>query len=287
MKRETRIRWPSLRFYDYGWVNVIIKTFILVLEAAVRCKAVTDEDAEEVIRPQRTRHGWGVTSDTMPEHLPYRSHYSIHSPFPFPLHPSLGITQIKPPIHQTMSQQQPQRHGADQSRDDQLEAIKTGDVSNVNDEPASYLIEPQDVSADPTTPSTLIDPGLITIGEALEVAALSAADKPIDHSDVAAIKAAEMRATGSSEILPGGITSEAQSAAIRNSQTDRLEDQATLSDVLADASSMLPKDKAVTREDADRVVAAELTNNPDMTITLGGVGAAMAVAARRNQNTTI
>ncbi|KAK8588322.1 hypothetical protein V6N13_087254 [Hibiscus sabdariffa] len=181
-----------------------------------------------------------------------------------------------------MSQQQPQRHEADQ-----LEPIKIGDVSNVNDEPASNPIGPQDVSADATTPSTLTDPGLITIGEALEVAALSAADKPIDQSDVAAIKAAEMRATGSSEILPGGITSEAQYAAARNSQTDRLEDQATLSDVLADASSMLPKDRAVTREDADRVVAAELTNNPDMTITLGGVGAAMAVAARRNQNATI
>ena len=50
---------------------------------------------------------------------------------------------------------------------------------------------------------------------------------------------------------------------------------------------MLPRDKAVTREDADRVVAAELRNNPDMTTTPGGVGAAMAAAARRNQNSTI
>ncbi|GMI66511.1 responsive to abscisic acid 28 [Hibiscus trionum] len=146
-----------------------------------------------------------------------------------------------------------------------------------------------DVSAATTTPATLIDPAPITIGEALEVAALSASDKPIDHSDAAAIQAAEMRATGSSEISPGGIASEAQSAAVQNSRTNRFEDRGrdTLSDVLADASAMLAKDKAVTGEDANRVVAAELRNNPDMKITPGGVGEAMAVAARRNQNSTI
>ncbi|KAL4360779.1 hypothetical protein GQ457_04G027980 [Hibiscus cannabinus] len=144
-----------------------------------------------------------------------------------------------------------------------------------------------DVSAATTTPATLIDPAPITIGGALGVAALSASDKPIDQSDAAAIQAAEMRATGSSEISPGGIASEAQSAAVRNSQTNRFEDRATLLNVLADARAMLAKDKAVTREDADRVVAAELRNNPDMKITPGGVGEAMAIAARRNQNSTI
>ncbi|MBA0715257.1 hypothetical protein Golax_014166 [Gossypium laxum] len=143
-----------------------------------------------------------------------------------------------------------------------------------------------DVSA-VTTPAMLVDPGSITIGEALEAAAISAADKPIDQSDAAAIQAAEMRATGSSEITPGGIASEAQSAATRNARTQRFEDQATLSDVLSDATAMLPKDKAVTREDAERVVAAEVRNNPGMSTTPGGVGAAMAAAAKRNQNSTI
>ncbi|KAE8681582.1 putative Late embryoproteinsis abundant protein D-34 [Hibiscus syriacus] len=144
-----------------------------------------------------------------------------------------------------------------------------------------------DVSAVTTTPATLIDPGPITIGEALEVAALSASDKPIDESDVAAIQAAEMIATGSSEILPGGIASEAQSAAIRNSQINRSEDRATLSDILADASAILPKDKVVTREDAEKVVAAEVRNKAEMQTTPGGVGDAMAIAARRNQKSTI
>ncbi|KAE8692076.1 Late embryoproteinsis abundant protein D-34 [Hibiscus syriacus] len=261
-----------------------------------------------------------------------------------------------------MSQQQPQRAGADQSHD-QLEPITFGNGFNVTGELASKPIGPQDaaamqsaenmvlgqttkkgpaaamqsastaneraglvsrnqggdqgvaviksnkdgevlvtesvggqvvaeyrqpdVSMVTTTPATLIDPGPITIGEALEVAALSASDKPIDESDAAAIQAAEMIATGSSEILPGGIASEAQSAAIRNSQMDGSEDRATLSDILADASAILVKDKVVTREDAEKVVAAEVRNNPEMQTTAGGVGDAMAIAARRNQNSTI
>ncbi|XP_022727870.1 late embryogenesis abundant protein D-34-like [Durio zibethinus] len=138
-----------------------------------------------------------------------------------------------------------------------------------------------------TIPATLFAPDPITIGEAFETAAFSAADKPVDQSDAAAIQAAEMRATRSNQILPGGIASEAQSAATRNSRTMLFENQATLSDVLSDATLMLPMDKAVTREDADKAVAAELRNNPDMTTTPGGVGAAMAAAARRNQNSTI
>ncbi|KAE8660657.1 Late embryoproteinsis abundant protein D-34 [Hibiscus syriacus] len=124
------------------------------------------------------------------------------------------------------------------------------------------------------------------MGRALETAALSAADKTIDQSDVAAIQAAERRATGCNETLPGGVAAEAQSAATRNSRTMLFEDKATLSDVLCDASSKLPKDKAVTGEDADRVVAAEMRNNPDMTTTPGGVAASMAAAARLNQNFT-
>ena len=84
-----------------------------------------------------------------------------------------------------------------------------------------------------TTPATFLASDPITVGEALETAAFSAAFKPIDQSDAAAIQAAEMRATRSNEILPGGIASEAQSAATRNSRTMRFEDQTTLSDVLS------------------------------------------------------
>ncbi|XP_022760033.1 late embryogenesis abundant protein D-34-like [Durio zibethinus] len=138
-----------------------------------------------------------------------------------------------------------------------------------------------------TTPATLLALDPITVGEALETASFSAADRPIDRSDAAAIQAAEVRATRSNEVMPGDIASEAQSLATRNSQTLRFEDQATLSDILSDATLMLPRDKAVTPEDADKVVAAKVRNNPNMTTTPGGVGAAMAAAAWRSQNSTI
>lgn len=74
----------------------------------------------------------------------------------------------------------------------------------------------------------------ITIGEALEATALSeAGDKPVDKSDAAAIQAAEVRATGSSQIIPGGVAAKAQSAATINSRTMDDADKTTLGDVLA------------------------------------------------------
>ncbi|PPS00362.1 hypothetical protein GOBAR_AA20294 [Gossypium barbadense] len=54
---------------------------------------------------------------------------------------------------------------------------------------------------------------------------------------------------------------------------------------MADVTTMLPRDKAVTPEDADKVVAAELRNNPYMSTAPGGVTASMT-AARLNENST-
>ncbi|KAK8340071.1 hypothetical protein V6Z12_A08G077400 [Gossypium hirsutum] len=65
----------------------------------------------------------------------------------------------------------------------------------------------------------------------------------------------------------------------------QFEDKTTLSDVLYDVTTMLPRDKAVTPEDADKVVAAELRNNPYMSTAPGGVTASMT-AARLNENST-
>ncbi|KAK7814162.1 late embryogenesis abundant protein d-34 [Quercus suber] len=53
----------------------------------------------------------------------------------------------------------------------------------------------------------------VTIGEALEAAALSCGDKPVIQGGAAAIQAAEMRATRTNEITPGGVASMAQYAA--------------------------------------------------------------------------
>ncbi|KAG8370212.1 hypothetical protein BUALT_Bualt14G0093600 [Buddleja alternifolia] len=109
----------------------------------------------------------------------------------------------------------------------------------------------------------------ITIGEALEAAARTAGNKPVDHSDAAAIQAAECRATGSNLIAPGGLAATAQSAAAFNE--------------LKGATAKLPADKAATREDAEGITSAELRNDPNMKSHPGGVAASVAAAARMNE----
>ncbi|KAG8389330.1 hypothetical protein BUALT_Bualt02G0218100 [Buddleja alternifolia] len=131
-------------------------------------------------------------------------------------------------------------------------------------------------------PASALDAGAITIGEALEATALSAGNKPIDESDVAAIQAAETRATGLGHVVPGGVAAEAQSAAARNRRTTD-EQKTKLGDVLADATLKLVGDKPVTREDAEGVISAEIRNKLDLSTHPGGVAASMAAAARLNQ----
>ncbi|KAM0008246.1 putative Late embryogenesis abundant protein, SMP subgroup [Helianthus debilis subsp. tardiflorus] len=125
---------------------------------------------------------------------------------------------------------------------------------------------------------------LVTMGEALEAAALSAAEKPVEQSDAAAIQATEVRATRRMQVIPGGVVAKAQGAASQNAQTRRDEEKTKLGDVLTNASSVLPKDKVVTREDAKGVIRAEIRNQPELATYPGGVVASMAVAARLNQN---
>lgn len=124
--------------------------------------------------------------------------------------------------------------------------------------------------------------GAITIGEALEATARTAGNKPVERSDAAAIQAAEVRATGSNLLSPGGIAAQAQSAATLNTST-REEDKVRLNEVLTDATVKLPADKVATREDADGVLSAEKRNNPSLTAHPGGVAAAIAAAANLNE----
>ncbi|XP_075507591.1 late embryogenesis abundant protein D-34-like [Primulina tabacum] len=128
-----------------------------------------------------------------------------------------------------------------------------------------------------------VDPDACTIGEALEATAISAAYKPVDESDAAAIQAAEARAAGLGHVVPGGLGAEAKSAAEHNARIARDEGKTTLEDVLTDATEKLTGDKAVTREDAQGVIQAEISNTPDMAAHPGGVAAFMAAAARLNQ----
>lgn len=124
----------------------------------------------------------------------------------------------------------------------------------------------------------------ITIGEALEATALTAGNKPVEQSDAAAIQAAEVRATGSNVITPGGVAATAQSAASYNEAgLLRDEDKIKLGHVLTDATMKLPADKSATREDAEGVVAAELRNSPILATHPGGISASVAAAARLNE----
>ncbi|GAB4835966.1 hypothetical protein Ancab_000885 [Ancistrocladus abbreviatus] len=125
----------------------------------------------------------------------------------------------------------------------------------------------------------------ITIGEALEATAITAGQKPVDRSDAAAIQAAEVRATGRTNIMAGGLAASAQSAAQHNSRTERDEDKTTLADILTDAASKLAHDKPATRQDAEGVVGAELRNNPNLVTHPTGVAASVVAAARLNQGT--
>lgn len=132
-----------------------------------------------------------------------------------------------------------------------------------------------------------IQQNAISIGEALEASAQTAGDRPVDQSDAAAIQAAEVRATGSNVIVPGGLAATAQSAAAHNAATDREQDKIKVSDVLSGATAKLPADKVATRQDAEGVVGAEMRNNPDMVLRPGGVAASVTAAARLNENMNV
>lgn len=134
----------------------------------------------------------------------------------------------------------------------------------------------------------------------------------MQRSDTAAIQAAEVRATGSSVVVPGGLA--AQSAVSHNEQMDRDEDMIKLSSLLTvlniyisflsfhgsvggvtdrgffvemkDATSKMPADKVATRQDAEGVMSGEVRNNPMLATQPGGVAASVAAAARLNENLT-
>ncbi|XAR61192.1 hypothetical protein NMG60_11034825 [Bertholletia excelsa] len=153
-------------------------------------------------------------------------------------------------------------------------------TESVGDQVLDQYTEPQRGERRPPAPIT--NPNALTIGEALEVAVLSAGNKPVDQSDAAAIQAAEVRATGSNEISPGGVASAALSAATRNMRVMLEENKTRLGDVLEDATGKLQSDKPATRDDAERVIGAELRNDPSMATFPGGVADSVAAAARLN-----
>jgi hypothetical protein len=83
-------------------------------------------------------------------------------------------------------------------------------------------------------PSGALEQDAVTIGRALEAAAVAGArGKAVDQSDAATVQAAEMRATGRNLTVPGGVATVAQAAADQNARTMREEDKLKLRDVLS------------------------------------------------------
>ncbi|XP_030536107.1 late embryogenesis abundant protein D-34-like [Rhodamnia argentea] len=126
----------------------------------------------------------------------------------------------------------------------------------------------------------------ITISKALEAAAQSAGDKPVDRSDAAAILVAELRATGTTVAIPGGLGTSAETAAAYNEGTRREDAKIKISDLLTGATLKLPADKLASREDAEQVVNAEVRTGGKTAAHPGGVAASVAVAARLNESIT-
>ncbi|XP_075095201.1 late embryogenesis abundant protein D-34-like [Nicotiana tabacum] len=172
------------------------------------------------------------------------------------------------------------------SRDDMTDIARDEGVTVSQAEVVGQYIYPSEAGDGERAaryPTTGVQSESTTIGEALEAVALTAGDKPIEQSDAAAIQAAEVRATGLGEVMPGGIGAEAQHAAAINARTTPEDDKTTLSDVLTDETSRLIGDKAVKKEDAEGVVGAEIRTKSDLATHLGGVAASMAVASSLNE----
>ncbi|CAN6283330.1 unnamed protein product [Urochloa humidicola] len=123
----------------------------------------------------------------------------------------------------------------------------------------------------------------ITIGEALEAAAFSAGDQAVEPSDAEAIAAAEARASLAEEAPPDGLARPRRPMPPPRGAARRTGPRCATSSRTLDAASRLGADKEVEREDAARVVGAEVRSNPDATAQPGGVAASIATAARLNR----
>jgi hypothetical protein len=141
--------------------------------------------------------------------------------------------------------------------------------------------QPVMASVTPTpTDSFLATSDAITIGDALEAAAVGGGERPVGQSDARAIQSAVMRATGAPPTA-GGLAATAMSAAELNLRVPS-SDKTTLADILMDASIDMEADKIVTQEDAAKVLDAELRNSPTGEPLPGGVAAAIQAAADIN-----
>ncbi|CAH8279472.1 unnamed protein product [Arabidopsis lyrata] len=101
-----------------------------------------------------------------------------------------------------------------------------------------------------------------TLTEALKAAAINVGRKPVETTDVAAIKEVESRAIGGDIESHGGVTAVASKAVARNQKIGKENEKTNLRDVIAEIDVKVTRDREVTSEDAEAVVQAELNHSP-------------------------
>ncbi|XP_010445672.2 PREDICTED: late embryogenesis abundant protein 49-like [Camelina sativa] len=127
-----------------------------------------------------------------------------------------------------------------------------------------------------------------TLTEALKAAAMNVGHKPVETTDVAAIKEVETRAIGDNiEGDRGGVTAVASEAVARNEKIGKKDEKTNLRDVIAETDVKVTRDKSVTSEDAEAVVQAELNHSPLNHIIPGGVAESVAAAYKLNRNPSL
>lgn len=127
-----------------------------------------------------------------------------------------------------------------------------------------------------------------TLTEALKAAAMNVGHKPVESTDVAAIKEVEARAIGDDiKGDGGGVTAVASEAVVRNEKIDKRDEKTNLSDVFAEIDVKVTRDKTVTSEDAEAVVQAELNHSPYNHIIPGGVAESVAAAYKLNHDPSL
>lgn len=127
-----------------------------------------------------------------------------------------------------------------------------------------------------------------TLTEALKAAAINVGHKPVETTDLAAIKEVEARATDGDIERGDSVTAVASEAVARNKKAGKEDAKKIhLRDIIAEIDVKVARDRAVTSEDAEAVVDAELNHSPYNHVIPGGVAESVAAACKLNRSPSI
>ncbi|KAJ0246269.1 Late embryogenesis abundant protein 50 [Hirschfeldia incana] len=124
--------------------------------------------------------------------------------------------------------------------------------------------------------------------EALKAASINVGRKPVETTDLAAIKEVEARATRGNIESGDSITAVANEAVARNKKIGKEdENKIHLRDIFAEIDVKITRDRSVTSEDAEAVVQAELAHSPYNHVIPGGVAESVTAAYRLNRSPSL